>query len=98
MHEDGVYEMPSLKEIPERIHQYLLEEKEELPYGCLICGDLPFFIGHIEKSSPNRMLIYCLCFECYERPESDNAVEKIIDYYEITRNNNPNLLEHFGEC
>ena len=98
MQEDSVYEMPSLKEIPEGIHQYLLEEKEELPNGCLICGDLPFFIGHIEKSSPNRMLIYCLCFECYERPESDNAVEKIIDYYEITRNNNPNLLEHFGEC
>ena len=76
----------SLKEIPEKIHQYLLEEKEDvLPYGCLICGNLPFFSGHIEKSYPKRMLIYCLCWECYEKPESDSIVGKIISYYETTR-------------
>jgi len=78
---------------------YLLEEKEEeLPYGCLICGNRPYFIGHIEKSNPNRMLIYCLCWECYEKPESDNIVKKIISYYETTRKDNPNILEHCGEC
>ena len=87
------------KEIPQELHQYLLEEKaDELPYGCIICGNRPFFIGHIEKSDPNRMLIYCLCWECYEKQESDSIVEKIICYYETIRNDNPNLLEHFGEC
>ena len=90
--------MATLKEIPEELHQYLLEEKEELPYGCLICGNRPFFIGHIEKSNPNRMLIYCLCWECYENPESDSIVGKIILYYETTRKDNPNFLEHHGEC
>ncbi len=89
----------SLNKIPEGIHQYLLGEKEEiLPCGCLICGNRPFFIGHIEKSNPSRMLIYCLCWQCYEDPESDSAVEKIICYYETTRRYNPNLLEHCGEC
>ena len=44
------------KGIPQELHQYLLEEKEdELPYDCLICGNRPFFIGHIEKSNPNRI-------------------------------------------
>ena len=75
-----------LKEIPEKIHQYLIEENENvLPYDCIICGNRSFFIGHIKKSYPNRMLIYCLCWECYEKPESDNVVEKIISYYENTR-------------
>ncbi len=93
MYEYGFYEMASLKEIPEGVHQYLLEEKEgELPYGCLICGNHPFFIGHIEKSNPNKMLIYCLCWECYENSESDSIVEKIISYYETTRKDNPNSL------
>ncbi len=91
--------MALLKEIPEGIHQYILEEKEdELPNGCLICRNRPFFIGHIEKSNPNQMLIYCLCWECYENPESDSIVEKILDYYEATRKDNPNLLERCGEC
>jgi hypothetical protein len=89
----------SLNKIPAEIHQYLLEKKEdELPYRCLICGNRPFFIGHIEKSNPTRMLIYCLCWDCYEKPDSDSAVEKIISYYEITRQHSPNLLEHFGKC
>ena len=90
--------MAPLKEIPEKLHKYLLEEKEELPYGCLLCGNRPFFIGHIEKSNPNRILIYCLCSGCYENPESGSIVEKIIGYYETTREDNPNLLEHCGEC
>ena len=91
--------MAPLKEIPEALHRYLLEEKEdELPCGCIICGDRPFFIGHIVKSNPNRMLIYCLCQKCCEKSESDSIVEKIIDYYETTRKDNPNLLYHCGEC
>jgi hypothetical protein len=90
--------MALLKEIPDEVHRYILEDKEAaLPYGCLICGDRPFFIGYIEKSNPNRMLIYCLCCKCYENPKSDSVVEKIISYYEITRKDNPNLLEHCGE-
>ena len=85
--------MAPLKEIPQEVHRYILEEKEAaLPYGCLICGNRPFFIGHIEKSDPNRMLVYCLCRECYEKPESDSIVEKIIGYYETTGIDNPNLL------
>ena len=85
----------SLKEIPEDYSQYLLDEKEdELPYGCLICGNHPFFIGHLEKSNPHRMLIYCLCWECYEKQESDSIVKKIIGYYESTKQDNPDLLEH----
>ncbi len=89
----------SLNEIPKNLQRYLLEEKgDELPYGCLICGNRPFFIGHIEKSNPNRMLIYCLCWECYEKSESDSIVEKIISYYETTGIDNPNLLDHSGEC
>ena len=91
--------MTLLNDIPEGIHQYLLEEKEdELPYGCLICGSQPFFIGHIEKSDPTRMLIYCLCWECYENPESDSIVDKIISYYETNKKDNPNPLEHCGAC
>ena len=91
--------MAPLNKIPEKIHQYLLEEKEkELPDRCLICGDRPFFIGHIEKSNPHRMLIYCLCWDCYEKPETDSIVEKIIDYYETIKKDNPNLIEHCGEC
>jgi hypothetical protein len=89
----------SLKEIPEDYSQYLLDKKEdELPYGCLICGNHPFFIGNLEKSNPHRMLTYCLCSECYEKPESDTIVEKIIDFYETARIHNPNLLDHCGEC
>ena len=90
--------MSPLKEIPEGIHQYLSEEnEEELPHGCLICGKSPFFIGHIEKSNPNRMLIYCLCCECYREPEADITVEKIIFYYETKRGDNPGLTEHRWE-
>lgn len=89
-----------LKNISPELDNWLLEEEkeDELPYGCLICGDRPFFIGHIEKSDPNRMLVYCLCRECYEKPESDSIVEKIISYYETTGIDNPNLLDHSGEC
>lgn len=91
--------MAPLKEIPEGIHQYLLGEKEEkLPHCCLICGNHPFFIGYIDKSNPNRMLIYCLCRECYEEPEADITVGKIISYYETRGGDNPGLTEHRGEC
>ncbi len=91
--------MAPLKEIPQEIHRYILKEKDdELQYDCLICGNRPFFIGHIEKTEPNRMLIYCLCSGCYENPESDTIVEKIISYYETTRKDNPSLIEHYGEC
>jgi len=91
--------MTPLKEIQESLHRYLIEEeKAELPDGCLICGKRPFFIGHIDKSNPNRMLIYCLCWECYEKQESDSIVEKITSFYETTRKDNPDLLEHCGEC
>ena len=83
----------------EDLHRNLLdEEAEEDSYGCLICGNHPFFIGHLEKSNPNRMLTYCLCSECYEKPESDAIVEKILCYYETVRKDNPDLLEHCGEC
>ena len=88
-----------LKELPGDIHQYLSEENEdELPYGCLICGEHPFFIGHIEKSNPNQMLVYCLCSKCYEKPESESIVEKIIGYYETAGKDDSNLLDHCGEC
>lgn len=88
-----------LSNIPSEIYDFLIEEKfEKLPRLCLICGNIPFFIGLIEKSNPNRMLIYCLCLECYENSESDRAAKKIIDYYETTRKENPNLIEHIGEC
>ena len=91
--------MAPLNEIPEGIHKYLLEEKEEeLPYGCLICGQQPFFIGHIEKPDTNGMLIYCLCWDCYEDPESERAVERIIYFYETARNENPNIVEQCGTC
>ena len=91
--------MAPLIDIPENIHRYLLEEeKAVLPSGCLICGNAPICIGLIKKSNPNRMLIYCLFGACYENPTSDNAVEQIISYYETARNNNPDLLEHYGEC
>ena len=91
--------MAPLKDIPEDLHRYLSEEEgEELIHACLICGNFPFFIGHIERSDTNRMLIYCLCQECYEKPESDGIVEKIICYYETTMRDNPDLLNHCGEC
>ena len=78
--------MAPLKEIPENIHRYVSEEEGvELAYECLICGNHPFFIGCLEKSNPNRMLIYCLCRECHEKHESDSTVEKIINYYETVR-------------
>ena len=83
----------------ENLHRNLLEEqKGEHSYECLICGNRPFFIGNIEKSNPNRSLVYCLCSECYEDPESDSIVEKILCYYETVRKNNPDLLEHCGQC
>ena len=88
-----------MKNIKPELHDWLLEEeKDELPHGCLICGNRPFFIGHIEKSDPDRMLVYCLCRACYEDPDSDRIVEKIISYYETIRIHNPNLLDHYGEC
>ena len=91
--------MGTLKNIPEEIHRYLLEEeKDDLPNACLICGNHPLFWGYIEKFNPNRMLIYCLCSKCYEEPDIDITVEKIICYYEIKGRNNPDLLEHHGEC
>jgi len=96
---ESIKSISMLKEIPENLHRYLSEENgDELTYECLICGDHPFFIGHIEKSNPNRMLIYCLCSKCYENPESDSIVEKILCYYETVRKDNPDLLEHCGEC
>ena len=83
----------------ENLHRNLSEEqKGEHSYECLICGNRPFFIGHIEKSDPNRMLIYCLCSECYGKPEFNTIVEKIIDFYETARIDNPNPLDHCGEC
>ena len=86
--------MASLKAIPKNIYQYTLNEREaKIPHQCLICGNRPFFIGYIEKSYPNRMLIYCLCRECFENTDSADAVEKIIDYYEATRKDNPDLLK-----
>jgi len=89
----------SLKEIPQEIHRYVLDEKEAaLPYECIICGNHQFFIGYIEKSNPNRIVIFCLCSECYEKPESEKIVKKILDYYEITRKDNPDLIKHCGEC
>jgi len=88
-----------LSDIPSKLYNLLLEENsEELPNPCLICGNSPFFIGHIKKLNPNRILIYCLCEACYENPESDNSVKKIICYYETIRKNNQNLLEYCGEC
>ena len=91
--------MKNLKAIPEKIYQYLLEEKEdELPKGCLVCGNRPYFIGYIEKSKPNRMLIYCLCTECYLESEADITVEKIISYYESKGGYNSDLFEHPGKC
>lgn len=91
--------MAPLKAIPENLHQYVLNEKEDtLPYRCLICGDRPYFTGYIEKSNPIRILLYRLCQECFENPDSDNAVERIIDYYETTRKDSPDLLEYCGEC
>jgi hypothetical protein len=90
--------MAPLRVIPEDIHRYLSEEeKEELSYRCLICGDHSFFIGHLEKSNPNRMLIYCLCRECYEKPESEGMVEKILHYYETVRKDNSDLSDRCGE-
>ena len=84
--------MAQLKEIPQTVHRYILEEKEAaIPDGCLICGNLPFFIGLLEKSNPNRMLIYCLCSGCYEIPESAGIVEKIISYYETVRKDHPDI-------
>jgi hypothetical protein len=91
--------MARLEEIPKAVHRYILEDKEAvLPNRCLICGNHPFFVGHIEKSFPTRMLIYCLCKGCYEKTESAVIVEKIICYYETTRSVNPKLLEHRGAC
>ena len=91
--------MSQLKEIPPAVHQYILEEKEAaLPDGCLICGSRPFFIGRLEQSNPNRMLIYCLCSGCYENPESASIVEKIISYYETARKDPPNILAPRGVC
>ena len=91
--------MMPIEETIEELQRYLLEEREhELPNGCLICGNRPFFTSHIEKSNPNRMILYSLCLECYEKPESGSIVIKIIDYYETTRKDNPVLLEHCGEC
>lgn len=99
----GIFEdfksIPMLKELPEYLHHHIkAEAEEESSYACLICGTLPFFIGYLEKSNPNRMLVYCLCFECYEKPESEITVEKIIDYHESARLDNPNLLDLWGEC
>ena len=74
------------------------DEEDEQSYGCLICGNHPFFVGHSEKSNPNRLLRYWLCRECYEKPESESIVKKIIDYYETTRRFNPNLLDQSGTC
>ena len=87
----------------EYLHRHLLgeeeeEEEEEQSYGCIICGNPPFFIGHMEISNPNRMIVYCLCRECYEKPESENIAEKIIRYYEATKKDTPNLIDHLGEC
>ena len=93
------FPMTALKEIPQEVHRYIVEEKEAaLPYGCLICGSPPFFIGYIEKSSPNQMLIYSLCSECYAKQESAGVVEKIIGYYETTRKNTPILLVRREAC
>ena len=75
--------MMPIEETIEELQRYLLEEREhELPNGCLICGNRPFFTSHIEKSNPNRMILYSLCLECYETTGKDN----------------PDLLEHCGEC
>ena len=91
--------MAPLKAIPENIYQYILDEKEAaIPGHCIICRGHSSFIGYIEKSNPKRMLIYCLCRECFENPDSDSAVEKIIDYYEATRKDCPDLLKFHGEC
>ena len=77
--------MSPLEKLPEKIQEYLLDEKiAGLPYGCIICGNRPFFIGNIERSDPKRMLVYCLCLKCYKDPESEYIVKKIIDHYETT--------------
>ena len=87
-----------LKKIPDELLQYFSDEGEKLPSSCLICGNRPFFIGHIEKSNPKQMLIYCLCWECCENPESNIIVEKIIDYYETIRKDNSIRSAYYGEC
>jgi hypothetical protein len=90
--------MATLKEILEDLDRDLAEEKEELLPRCFICGYPPYFTGHLEKSNPTRLLKYYLCQECYQNPESLSIVEKIICYYETTIRDNPDLLNHCGEC
>ena len=93
-------EMPlSLQEILEWLDGDLPSQKDdELTYACIICGNHPFFLGHIEKSNPNRLLDYSLCVKCYNDPNSHRIAEKIINYYETTVRCNPSLLDHWGEC
>ena len=66
-----------LSKIPIELYNLLLEQKsEELPKLSVICGNRPFFIGDIEKSNPNRMLVYCICRECYENRNPIASWEK----------------------
>ena len=83
----------------EDFHRNLLEEEdeEERSYGCLICGNHPFFFGHFENSKSKLIFRYCLCSECYEKPETEGIVKKIFDHYGTTCRWNPSLLNHWGE-
>ena len=88
-----------MSNIPPELYDILMEQKpEELPKHCLICGNHPFFVGLFDKPEINRMLIYCLCIDCYENPDYEGTVEKIICHYETTKRCNPNLLDYCGRC
>ena len=90
--------MAPLNDLPANVLKYITEEiEDDLPSVCLVCGNSPFFIGYIEKTNPTRMLIYCLCNECYEELEADITVNKIICYYEAKRKNIPGLTRHLRE-
>ena len=69
--------------IPPELYEILLrQQSQKLPKRCLICGNHPFMIGLFNKLETKRMLVYCLCVDCYKNPESEEIVEKIIRHYE----------------